>query len=207
MASSKLSEEQVLKNAEVIEKLIETFPNDTKPWPGRQDRVKAMFLEIGTQFYSAPASSQEDFHCCYPGGLAEHSLRVVTQLRKIAEALAPGRYDRPTLDFVGLMHDLGKIGDVGRPLYVPNPSDWHRQKLGRIYEVSKDLTYMPICDRTLYLLQKFGVSLSEEEYIAIRISDGPLEKCNEKYGMKEPDLAILLHMADRWSCSLEKRVP
>lgn len=195
---AKLQDEVIIKNAESIEVAIENF---SEP---RCSQVKKMFETVGAEFLSAPASSREDYHGCFPGGLADHSLRVVGTLIKLADALAPGVYPNEQLMFLGLMHDLGKVGDGVEPLYVPNPSDWHR-KQGMLYKTNQNMMYMPICDRTIYLLNKYGITLTEEEYIAIRISDGPYEKCNEKYGMKEPDLALLLHFSDRWACAIEKQ--
>ncbi len=195
----KLSEEQALKNTEVVGKLVETFPSP------RKEQVQKMFEDIGGEYFTAPASSREDFHGCYPGGLCDHSLRVARELVKIAAALAPGKYPKEQLVFLGLMHDLGKVGDPPVPLYVPNPSEWHRKK-GMLFEINRDLAYMPVCDRSMYLFQKYGIPLSVEEYIAVRISDGPYEKCNEKYAMKEPDLAVLLHFADRYACQQEKTI-
>jgi hypothetical protein len=194
----KLNDSIIVKNAEQIENWV------TKLGPIRSKQVVKMFEEIGQEFFSAPASSREDYHGCFPGGLADHSLRVINVLIKLAGALAPNKYSLERLIFLGLMHDLGKVGDGKEPLYLPNPSEWHRKK-GMLYETNPKLMYMPICDRTIYLLNKFGITLTEEEYIAIRISDGPYEKCNEKYGMKEPDLALLLHFADRWACAIEKQ--
>ncbi len=199
----RLSEEQVLKNKEIVEKLIETFPSP------RKEQVQKMFEVIGGEYFTTPASSREDFHGCFPGGLADHSLRVTKYLRRLAfgglENEDSHRWNDSTLNFLGLMHDLGKVGDPPIPLYVPNPSLWHRQK-GMLFETNKELDFMPVCDRSMYLLQKYGIALSPEEYIAIRISDGPYEKCNEKYAMKEPDLAVLLHFADRYACQQEKTI-
>lgn len=193
----KLSDEQVAKNAEIIGKLIKTFPANLR------ESVEAMFEQIGEEFFLAPASMREDYHGAFPGGLADHSLRVVLQLRKIAEALAPGKYKREDLDFLGLVHDLGKVGMSGKPLYVPNPNEWGRKR-GFIYEINKEIPYMPISDRTMYLLQYHGIPLTPDEFLAIRLSDGQYEEGNRRYGMKEPDLALLLHFADRWACALEK---
>lgn len=203
-----MSDEAVEKNAQLVEKLIKAQPHQHEPDDGspvflRRQPLIDMFDKIGTQFYTAPASSREDYHGCYPGGLCDHSLRVTKNLTALADAWAPGRFQKERLIFVGLLHDFGKVGDVNTPLYVPNPSEWHRKK-GMLFEMNKDLPYMPTCDRTMYLLQKFGINVDVEEYVAIRISDGPYEKSNEKYNMKEPDLAVLLHMADRWACSQEK---
>lgn len=192
---SKLSEEAVVKNMELVKKLVDTIPI-------RSEQIAKMLDQL-PEYFTGPASGREDYHGCFPGGLCDHSLRVAKNLSALAETLAKGKYQKSQLVFLGLMHDLGKVGDVGVPLYVPNPSDWHRKK-GMLYESNKALPYMPVCDRTMFLLQKFGIALESEEYIALRISDGPYEKCNEKYGMKEPDLAVLLHMADRWACSQEK---
>jgi len=193
----KLSETQILSNIETVTKLIDGFPE----W--RRKPVKKMFEEIGSEYSLAPASSREEFHGCFPGGLCDHSLRVTRNLRKLSQTLAPGLQPDHVLNFLGLMHDLGKIGDGQKPLYIPNPSDWHRNK-GMLYETNKEIDFMPICDRTLYLLQKYQIVLSPEEFVALKISDGMYEESNRKYGMKEPDLALLVHWADRWACSQEK---
>ena len=197
----RLSEEHVVKNAKTIESLISKFSED------RCAAVKKMFEKIGDEFYSAPASSREDYHGCFPGGLADHSLRVASTLTKMADVLAPDKYTREQLVFLGLVHDLGKIGDGELPFYVPLEGDqnaWKRKR-GELYGINPDLPYMPTCDRTIYVLNRFGISLTAEEYIAVRISDGPYEKSNEKYNMKEPDLAVLLHFADRWATQIEKQ--
>ena len=196
-----LSEAQVLENSELVGKLINSIKDVTL-----KNQLNEMFTKIGGEFFTAPASSREEYHGCFPGGLCDHSLRVTKTLVSLADTLTPGKYKKDTLIFVGLMHDLGKVGDGDQPFYVPLEGDqnaWKRKR-GELYGINPDLIYMPTCDRTMFLLNKFGIQVEAEEYVAIRISDGPYEKSNEKYNMKEPDLAILLHFADRWACSLEK---
>ena len=105
--------------------------------------------------------------------------------------------------FLGLFHDLGKAGDGEHEFYVWNHSDWHRSK-GMLYETNRKCAYMGTGERSLYVLQKYGVVLSAEEYLAIRLNDGMYIDENKAYRMKEPDLALLLHWADRWSSQLEK---
>ena len=187
-----LSEEQALKNAEIVEKFAAKIP-----------AIKTVLENVGNEFFLAPASSKEEYHGCYPGGLCDHSLRVTKNLVALAETWAPGKFQKDQLVLVGLLHDLGKVGDVGVPFYIPEKESWKRQR-GWLYDLNKELPYMPTCDRTIYLLNKFQINLDTDEYIAIRISDGPVEKSNEKYNMKEPDLALLLHFSDRWACQQEK---
>lgn len=170
----------------------------------RQRFVRAMMDgPVGQSYFVAPASSRVDFHSCFPGGLLVHSLNLTKWLKKLAITLAPGKYDDATLAFVGLFHDLGKAGDGEEEYYVPHPSDWHRGK-GMLYEVNKRCVHMPTSERGLYILQKNGIQVTTDEYLAIRLNDGQYVEENKGYRMKEPELALLVHWADRYSCEKEK---
>lgn len=198
---NKISDEQVVKNAQIVEQLIATWSES------RKQLVQKMFEgTVGKEFYSAPASPRESWHNCFPGGLCDHSLRVVSYLMKISKALAPDRFHPTTLTFVGLFHDLGKVGDGEAPYYLPlegKDNSWRRQK-GELYEINKDCTYMPTSERGLYVLQKHGIELTSDEYLAIRLNDGMYDETNKRYALHEPDLALLVHMADRWATAVEK---
>ncbi|MHB8407973.1 MAG: HD domain-containing protein [Acidiferrobacterales bacterium] len=191
------NEAEIEKAVNVVNKLIELMPQP------RRTFVVSMLAGMGTSYFTAPASSREEFHSCFPGGLIVHSLNVVGNLRNLARTLCPGKYDDATLAFVGLFHDLGKAGDGEQELYIPNQSDWHRQK-GMLYETNKDLPYMSTAQRSLFVLQKHDIKLETEEYLAILLNDGMYVEANKDYRMKEPDLALLLHWADRFACNQEK---
>jgi hypothetical protein len=192
------TEEELLKNHERVEKLIELMPDD------RRDQVlKMMDGPVGLTYFTAPASSHEDYHSCYPGGLAQHSLNVVRNLKKIADALVKGRYPDHQLAFVGLFHDLGKVGDGEKESYLPNQDAWQRNK-GRLYEINKACPWMPTSERGLYILQDHEIKVTSDEYLAIRLNDGQYVDENKPYRGREPDLAFLLHTADYWSARQEK---
>jgi hypothetical protein len=192
------TDEEKLQNHELVMKLIEKMPEP------RRALVKKMFEgPVGEFYFTAPASSREDFHYCFSGGLCAHSLNVAKNVMTLATALAPGKYPAHQLAFVGLFHDLGKVGDGKEPYYVPNPSEWHRNK-GMLYETNKDCVYMPTSERGLYILQKHGIELTPDEYLAIRLNDGMYDDTNKNYRMKEPELALLVHFADRWASEQEK---
>lgn len=198
---TKLSEKQAEKNVEAVNELIELMPEP------KRGRMQEMFAgPVGVEYFTAPASHKEAYHACYPGGLADHSLRVTKNLHAVAEALAPGRYKSHTLNFLGLVHDLGKVGDGVQPYYIALEGQdtlWKRKR-GEFYETNKNLVYMPTSDRTMFVLQRYGITLTDEEFQAIRISDGQYAKSNVEYAMQETDLALLLHFADRWACTQEK---
>jgi hypothetical protein len=171
----------------------------------RRTKIKTMFEgDIGSIFFSAPASSRSDFHNCFPGGLVLHSLNVVANLYKMTSTLCPDRYSIDTLAFVGLFHDLGKVGDGKNEFYKSNESEWHRSK-GMLFEINKDCTFMVTAERGLFILQSYGVEMSAEEYLAIKLSDGQYDDTNRQYRLREPELALLLHWADMWSMVQEKR--
>jgi hypothetical protein len=198
---AKLSEEKIAENMTMVQKMV-------VKWPKERARLVAKMLTtpsiVGEEFFMAPASVKEEYHNCFPGGLCDHSLRVVDNLKKLANSLAGGRYTIDQLEFVGLFHDLGKVGDGSNPYYLPNPDDWQRSKRGILYITNKDCAYMPTSERGLFVLQKYGIELNAEEYLAIRLNDGQYDDTNKNYKMKEPDLALLVHFADRWATSQEK---
>lgn len=196
-----LTEQELQAEIDIFNNLVSIMPEP------RQGLVKAMMDgPVGRAYFTAPASSREEYHSCYPGGLLVHSLNVAKILKKLTKTLAPGKYDDATLAFVGLFHDLGKVGDGTNEYYIPNRSDWHRQK-GMLYETNKECVYMPTSERGLYVLQKHGIQVSSDEYLAIRLNDGQYDETNRNYRMKEPGLALLVHWADMWATQLEKSHP
>jgi hypothetical protein len=193
-----LSNEQIVENMNEVKFLITTLDQP------RRDLVEKMMAgPVGDEYFTAPASSREEYHDCFPGGLCQHSLDVRKQLFKISDALAPKVYPESILTFVSLFHDLGKAGDGEHPLYLPNPEVWQRNK-GNLYVTNRECVYMPIAERSLFVLQKFGIVMTSDEYLAIRLHDGQYEDANRGYRMKEPDLSLLLHFADRWAIAVEK---
>jgi hypothetical protein len=195
-----LSAEEIQDQRELVLKMVRKNMDGV-----RRDRVLAMLEgKLGDEYFIAPGSSKLSFHDCFAGGLCYHSLNVFKNLRKIAEALCPGRWSPGKLLFCALFHDLGKAGDGERPYYVPNPSDWHREKLGKLYEINQECIQMPTSERGLWVLQLHGIEVDHEEYASIRLNDGMYPVENRPWGMYEPDLALLVHWADRWDARGEK---
>lgn len=197
--AKRLSDERIIQNQQLVRRLVEKNMESH-----RRDLVlKMLDGPVGEEFFTAPASTREEYHNCFPGGLCAHSLNVVNNLQKLAKALAPDRYSIEKILFVGLFHDLGKVGDGVNPYYLPNKNDWERKR-GRLYEINEKCLQMPTSERGLFLLQRTEILLDSEEYLAIRLNDGQYAAENSQYKMKEPPLALLVHMADRWSVEEEK---
>lgn len=199
----RLTAEQLEKNIANVNFLVSLIDDE------RRIHVERMLDgPVGEQYFLAPASSRADYHSCYPGGLMVHSLNVVRNLNKLIKALAPEKFQNrnSSIALAGLFHDLGKVGDGKEPYYLPEESDWHRDKLGQFYRTNKACVQMPTSERGLLILQEHGVRLEPDEYLAIRLNDGMYTEENRPYAMKEPTLALLLHWADRFSVDEEKTV-
>jgi hypothetical protein len=188
------------RNIAGVKGLIDTFPD-----PRGKQVLKMMNGPVGEAFFEAPASTKRIYHCCYPGGLLAHSLNVVLNAVKLAQTLAPGRWPDHKVVFCALFHDLGKAGDGKDPYYVQTKSAWKAER-GENYEINSEKGYhfMPSSELGLYVLAKNGIDIDREEYLAIRLNDGPAADGNSDYAFREPDLAVLINMADNWAMRREK---
>ena len=156
--------------------------------------INALLGELGERLIMCPASSKEDQHGCYPGGLIEHAMEVASLTKALSETSG---FDIPVASIikVGLLHEVGKVGSLSEPFFIDQDSDWHRDKLGQHYKYNENLNKMSISHRTLFLLQHFGVSLSQEEWLAIQLASGSHFEENRFYVGNEPSLALMLQQA------------
>ena len=74
---------------------------------------------------------------------------------------------------------MSQIGKVF--LFVPNESEWHRNKLGKMYEFNDELVSMRVGERSAYYCSLHGVKLNEEEYQTIVNSDKGDNDLQSKY--------------------------
>lgn len=168
----------------------------------RSTKVKSMLDSLGERLALCPASSRTDHHSAFPGGLVDHSLRVLMNAHNIAKSYNCS-FSKESMIISCLFHDFGKIGNETQDYYIPQKSDWHRER-GMIYEYNDKLPYMTVPHRSIYLLQSFDIKLSHDEFCAIMLNDGQYLEANKPYAMKEPMLSMIVHQADAYSTMWEK---
>ena len=178
----------------------------------RYDRLKALvvdrkahfdaliaFMEVETTWLTSPASTK--YHLCTEGGLLEHSVNVAESMLKIRGVLAPSISEESCV-IVSLIHDLGKVGMPGNPQYLVNETTENQHKSGHKpepqYRFNKDLTYLSVPVRSLYLASKH-IELTEQEVQAIVYHDGQYVDDNRSVATHEEPLTLLLQYADSWS--------
>jgi len=162
----------------------------------------------------APASSKTWYHNAFPGGYVDHVNRVVQyaveQSRLYEKMGGTLDYTDEQLVFSALFHDLGKIGDGDTPNYIPQTDKWRQDKLSEMYTYNPDLQFMLIPDRSLFILQKFGIAVDQKEFLGIRCHDGVFDKANEAYffsnvesSRQKTALISVLHSADFLASKVE----
>jgi hypothetical protein len=203
-----LSAEKISKNYEKHLKIIDTYIGD------RKDSIKSMLSKLEETYVMAPASGRTWYHNAFPGGYVDHVNRVVEyavkQSRLYQEMGGTIDYTEEELVFAALFHDLGKIGDGDAPNYLPQTDKWRRDKLSEAYTYNPDLDFMLIPDRSLFILQKFGIKVSQKEFLAIRLHDGVFDKANEAYffsnmesSRQKTSIVSVLHSADFLASKVE----
>jgi len=148
-------------------------------------------------FYEAPCSGA--YHLAEFGGLARHSLNVMLTAIKLNETLG---YPCETESVViaSLLHDVGKIGQFGKPNYVENILKGGKRSESKPYETNKDLTYEEHEIRSVIIVSKF-IDLTEAEQNAILHHNGLWGKLDSSYSStfdKHP-LSVIIHFADLWA--------
>lgn len=169
----------------------------------RSAAALTMVDSLSERLALCPASAKRDFHCAFPGGLVDHSLRVLGNAMKIVKAF-DWKVPKDSLIISTLFHDLGKIGDHENDYYLPQTDSWRIEKMGEEYVINQNLTYMSVPARGVFLTQHFGLKLTQDETLAILLNDGFVIEENKKYCLKEPLLAHIVMTADYISTMQEK---
>lgn len=160
---------------------------------GIEDLITVM--ELGGFFY-APCSGQ--YHLAREGGLAEHSLNVCEQMLEVNKALKTN-IPRDSIIICGILHDLGKMGDYGKPNYNENILKSGEISTSKPYVTNPALSYVPHEVRSIAITQRH-IPLTEDEEFAILYHNGLYTALGNSYKGKETPLSLIMHFADMW-CS------
>lgn len=203
-------------SAEEIQSKLESFYSYIDKYISKERaiKLKALYEDHDEVLMTAPASSKAAHHNCFPGGYLDHVLNVVETslvVDRVWDKFGQNKdYTIEELVFSAINHDLGKLGTNKQPFYIPNDSDWHIKNQGAYYKINTELTHMRIADRSLYVLQKYGIQVSENEYFAIKLHDGMYEEANKPYFLThshefaiKTNLVHVLHQADFLASKIE----
>ena len=150
-------------------------------------------------FFTAPCSTQ--YHLAVDGGLAKHSLNVYHYAKATAFSIDP-ELDDASLIIVCLLHDLGKIGQFGKPGYTENILKSGKRSDAKPFVTNSNLLYVDHEIRSIQLASQY-IELTEQESFAILYHNGMYGNLKYALSDKETPLMLLVHFADMW-CSRVK---
>ena len=206
-----ISPEQMAENLAKFYSMIDKYISGD-----RKDKLLDMYKNIEETLVMSPASTKISHHNAFAGGYLDHVIRVTEAalvFEKVWDKFGQNKnYTTEELAFSALNHDLGKLGTNEQPVYIPNQSQWHRENQGLMFNYNPAITHMRIAERSLFVLQSYGIPVSENEYLAIRLHDGLYEEANKQYYItynKDTELrsniAYILHQADLMSSKIESQ--
>lgn len=167
---------------------------------GREGIKELLSFMEQNGFFTAPSSGGN--HTCKEGGLAEHSVNVFWTAEKLSVALYGGKNItkemRDSITIAALLHDLGKIGDYDKPMYVENILKSGKRSDAKPYKRNPDLTAVPHAIRSIKLATLF-IDLTEDEEWAILTHDGLYDFMKYEMQGRETWLSMLIHWADMWA--------
>lgn len=205
----KLQAEQIQENWDTHLKIVEKYISSP-----RKEQVLDMLTSLEDKIVLSPASGKAHYHNAFPGGYVDHVNRVVVaalKTRKLWQELGvEDDFTTEELVFSALFHDFGKVGDGTEEGYLPQEDKWRQDKLGEKYTPNPKLPFMLIPDRSLYILQSYGISCTLTEYITIRIHDGLYDDSNKAYFISHnpesklrTNLPYIIHQADMVAARME----
>ena len=179
----------------------------------RKEKLMWLYEKLSDRIATAPASMKKQYHNAYPGGYVAHVLNVIKAAEKVykvwEEMGAEFNFTIAELRFAALNHDLGKIGTKTNEYYIPCQEEWMRKK-GQEYVMNPNIQYMKVAERSLMILQQNQISVTENEYLAIKLHDGLYEDANKAYYISYSEdmqlkttLPYILHQADLMCAKIE----
>jgi hypothetical protein len=179
----------------------------------RNVKLKKMYENFSDELSTAPASAKHHYHNAFPGGYICHVVHVAEIAVKMSklylEVNGDVDYTKQELVFAALHHDLGKLGMEDTPYYLEQDSDWHRKR-GEVFKHNEAIQYMKVADRAIFTLQKYGIEITNKEFLAIKLADGLYDDSNKSYLVNhgvfpmKTNLPYIIHWADHMATSAER---
>ena len=186
-----------------------------KHFEGEQkENILKLHSDFEDEYKTAPASGRPNYHNCFKGGYLDHILHVIKNSLMIKKQYEHNGvkliHSDADVVLAAMFHDLGKLGDGIQKYFKYQTDEWRRKKLNEWYTHNKELDFMTVHDRALWILSKYNVDLNPHVYKAIICADGLFDPAAETYFRSYVDsrhcLGSIIHFGDWLSTICEKQV-
>ena len=172
--------------AEQIEKNWELFCNLAENGTSHKESITPLLDQLGERLAACPSSTKSEI-----GSLVDFNLKVVKACISINKKFDLN-LDKDSMVLCCLFRNIGLVGDLESDLFLTEDK-WHQDR-GIFFKYNQELQFMKPFDRTLWLLNHFGVKLSQEESLAFLSGSGN----NDNYKFGEVPLAFAIYAAVRF---------
>lgn len=159
----------------------------------QDENLDNMLNTIGSRLLTSSYTLRTDEPYCGPGGIIKFALDSFSFANKMSKGLdnEVAGLSKKSLALITLLFPIGRMGDLEHNLFIEQKSEWHRDKLGQLYDWNEKCPKMSVQHRTLYFLQHFGVKLTYEEMIGILCAGGMHLEDNKFYLHSLPQVSHL----------------
>lgn len=185
-----MSESEIIDNFEKFRKILLKVSD-------RRDSLERFLEMYADRIATAPGHDRNNRRSASPGGLVRRSLQTFANARELCNmsAFSDLGISVESVIIVSLLHDIGRIGDDTGDFYLPQTSSWHVER-GIHYVYNPGIKRMTHPHRGLYMLQSAGISLTQDEWMAIVAQSSAYDE-NKFYVGNESPLMTLLQTAIR----------
>lgn len=182
----------------------------------RRPGMKKLINHMEEQgFFEAPCSGGN--HLCCKHGLVVHTANVIENSLKLGKTLLSKEEFKGMKNSIIIcagLHDLGKMGQGGRPFYVENivkdgrptkanPEQRFKQSETKPFMQNKENEHIEHCFRSIMEAYRY-IDLSEEEIHAILCHDGLYGSVKYDIMGHETKLQTIIHWGDFWVAQFEE---
>lgn len=147
---------------------------------------------LTTDIAAAPASTR--YHEAYPGGLAEHSVKVFHELCRLVKAYPEIKIPAESVAVVALLHDVCKLNSYATEMRNKKNEEGRWVQVP-YYTFKEQFSFGGHGSKSVYLIQKY-MQLTDEEAAAINTHMGANGDNSVFDAHRQFPLAFLLHTAD-----------
>lgn len=198
----------------MYEKLIKIIEQYIKDEHNKDIILNKLLPDFEQNILTSPASTKSFFNDAQIGGWLNHTLNVVKASLQLMQLWQKNNvnidFTVEQLMMAALFHDFGKLGTKDHLLYIEETSKWHLDR-GNMYTLNPKVPYMKAHDRTLFILQQYGIKLTFNSNLAIKLSSGMFEQSNKSYFMQYDQVNVLttmlphiIHQADMISVNIKE---
>jgi len=158
------------------------------------ENIEKLLSDHDQRILMSSFSQREKEPFCGIAGLVEYSLELAKAANNICKAL---NYDLNPINIIkcSLLSILGRVGTLNQDRYVECTSDWHKEKLGQYYDWNESCPKYQVNDMTLFILQRYNITLSWDEWEALSLVKDMTSEDNKFYNMHKSRLSLVMQMA------------